>query len=99
MTPEHSVVVVQSSNFGSTLAVLLVVILLTGLAILYFMKHRKIKEEQMTFEQVQSIIYEEVRDVCELALVRKNLNRSSRLTLIKNCRSLTFIFQALRENF
>lgn len=72
MTPEHSVVVVQSSNFGSTLAALLVVIVLTCIAIFFFMKHRKIKEEQMTFEQVQSIIYEEVRDVCELALVRKN---------------------------
>ena len=72
MTPEHAVVVVPSSNFGSTLAVMLVVVALTCAVIYFFMKHRKLKEEQMAFEQVQSIIYEEVRDVCELALVRKN---------------------------
>ena len=73
MTPEHAVVVVpQSSNFGSTLAAMLVVIVLTCVAIYFFTKHRKLKEQQMTFEQVQSIIYEEVHDVCELALVRKN---------------------------
>ena len=72
MTPEHSVVVVQSSNFGSTLAILLVVVALTCAAIYFFVKHRKLKEQQMAFEQVQSIIYKEVRNVFELALVREN---------------------------
>ena len=51
---------------------MLVVVAATCAAIYFFMKHRKIKEEQMTFEQLQSIIYEEVQDVCELALVREN---------------------------
>ena len=64
----------MTQSFGSTLAVMLVVVAATCAAIYFFMKHRKIKEEQMTFEQLQSIVYEEVQDVCELALVRKNFS-------------------------
>ena len=85
MTPEQTIVVVPSaastSTFGSTLAALLVVIALTCVAIYFFGKHRKAKEQQriqeeqrMSFEQLQSIVYEEVQDVCELALVRKNFS-------------------------
>lgn len=83
MTPEHTVVVVPAaattSSFGSTLAAMLVVVALTCVAIFFFMKHRKAKEQQriqeeqrMSFEQLQSIIYEEIQDVCELTLVREN---------------------------
>lgn len=77
MTPEHAVVVVPAattSTFGSTLAVMLVVVAVTCAAIYFFAKHRKIKERQMSFEQLQSVIYEEVRDVCEIALVRQNFS-------------------------
>ena len=85
MTPEQTVVVVpaaaSTSTFGSTIAAMLVVVALTCVAIYFFMKHRKVKEQQriqeeqrMSFEQLQSIVYEEVQDVCELALVRKNFS-------------------------
>ena len=82
MTPEQTVVVVPSaattSNFGSTLAAMIVVVAVTLAAAYFFNKHRKAKEQQriqeeqrMSFEQLQSIIYEEIQDVCELALVRE----------------------------
>ena len=86
MTPEQTVVVVPSastSTFGSTFAALLVVVALTLAAAYFFNKHRKAKEQQriqeeqrMSFEQLQSIIYEEIQDVCEVALVRENFNSS-----------------------
>lgn len=75
MTPDTVVVVPSTtSTFGSTLAAMLVVVAVTCAAIFFFMKHRKLKKQQMTFEQLQSVIYEEVRDVCELALIRKNFS-------------------------
>ena len=54
--------------FGSTLAIMLVVVGLTGAAIYFFMQ-RKSKPD---FGQLQSVFYEEIKDVCEMALVRKN---------------------------
>lgn len=62
----------MTESFGSTLAVLLVFAAAICVAIYFFMKHRKLKENQMTYEQLQSIVYEEIKDVCELALVREN---------------------------
>lgn len=62
----------MTESFGSTLAILLVFAAVICTAIFFFMKHRKLKEQQMTYEQLQSIIYEEIQDVCELALVREN---------------------------
>lgn len=62
----------MGDSFGSTLAVLLVFAAVICVAIYFFVKHRKLKEDQMTYEQLQSIVYEEIKDVCELALVREN---------------------------
>ena len=53
---------------------MLVVVAVTCAAIYFFMKHRKVKQQQMSFEQLQSVIYEEIQDVCELALVRENFS-------------------------
>ncbi len=64
----------MAQSFGSTLAILLVFAAVICAAIYFFMKHRKLKEEQMTFEQLQSIVYEEIQDVCELALVREKFS-------------------------
>jgi len=60
------------ATFGATLAGCLVLIGTTGAAIYFFLKRQKNRSEQMNFEQLQSVIYEDIRDVCELALVREN---------------------------
>jgi len=60
------------ATFGATLAGCLVLIGTTGTAVYFFLKRRKTDSEQVNFEQLQSVIYEEIRDVCELALVREN---------------------------
>lgn len=66
--------------FGSTLAITLVLVGMTGATVYLFMQRKKTDLEsksaddsaRMTFLQAQRLIYEEVRDVCEMALVRKN---------------------------
>ena len=59
------------ATFGATMAGCLALVGVTGAAVYMFTQWRKSVSERMTFEQLQSIVYEEVRDVCELALVRK----------------------------
>ena len=57
--------------FGANLAGCLVLVGTTSAAIYFFLKRNS---KQSDFEQVQSIIYEEVKNVCELTLIRKNFN-------------------------
>lgn len=57
--------------FGATLAGCLVLVGTTSAAIYFFLKHNS---KQSDFERVQSIVYEEIKNVCELTLVRKNFN-------------------------
>ncbi|MBR3746871.1 MAG: DUF4230 domain-containing protein [Selenomonadaceae bacterium] len=63
---------VFGATFGVTLAGGLVLGAMTFAAGILFMKYRKLKDRQILFEQVKSIVREEIRDVCELALVREN---------------------------
>ena len=70
------------ATFGAMLAGCLVLIGTTGAAVYFFLKRRKTdsepqqnnsnSSEQMTFLQMQRLIYTELRDICEIALVRKN---------------------------
>ena len=60
------------ATFGATLAGCLALVGTTGAAVYFFLRRRKTDSEQMNFEQLQSVIYEDIRDVCELALVREN---------------------------
>lgn len=60
-------------NFGSTLAVCVVLIGTTGAAVWFFMKRKKDAESRaMTFQQMQTIVSEEIKNVRELVTVRKN---------------------------
>lgn len=59
------------ATFGATLAGCLVLVGTTSAAIYFFLKRNS---KQSDFKQVQSIIYEEVKNVCELTLIRKNFN-------------------------
>lgn len=59
------------ATFGAALAGCLVLVGTTSAAIYFFLKRNS---KQTDFGQLQSIVYEEVKDVCELTLVRKNFN-------------------------
>ncbi|MBQ7454540.1 MAG: hypothetical protein IJS69_05785, partial [Selenomonadaceae bacterium] len=56
------------ATFGATLAGCLVLVGTTGAAVYFFMRRQRNESEQ--FRQLQNIIYAEIRDVCEIALVR-----------------------------
>lgn len=61
------------ATFGATLAGCLVLIGVTGGAVYLFMKGKRDKEIQaMTYQQMQTIVSEEIRNVRELVTVRKN---------------------------
>lgn len=70
------------ASFGATLAGCLVLIGTTSAAVYFFMKRRKTdlepqqnnNSEQMTFLQMQRLIYAEIRDICEIALVKENFS-------------------------
>ena len=56
------------ASFGATLAGCLVLVGTTSAAIYFFLKR---DSKQADFGQLQRIVYEEIKDVCELTLVRK----------------------------
>ncbi|MBR4905097.1 MAG: DUF4230 domain-containing protein [Selenomonadaceae bacterium] len=63
----------MAQSFGSTLAICVVLIAMTGLAVYLFMRRKKDAESTaMTFQQMQTIVSEEIRNVRELVTVRKN---------------------------
>lgn len=62
------------ATFGATLAGCLVLVGTTGAAVYFFMRRQRNESEQ--FRQLQNIIYAEIRDVCEIALVRENFTSS-----------------------
>lgn len=59
------------ANFESTLAVMLVFAVMTAVAVYLFMKR---KQDIMTLKQAKIIIYADVQDICEVALVKKTFN-------------------------
>ena len=62
------------ANFGSTLAVMLVISLMAA-ALVYLLLQRKQDKNSsnntMNMQQIQTIVYDEICDICELALVKK----------------------------
>lgn len=56
------------ANFSSTLAVILVLVLMTTATTYLFLQRKK---GTMTLQQAQIIIYAEIQNICELALVKK----------------------------
>ncbi len=58
------------TSFGATLAGCLVLIETTRGDLFFSERDSK----QADFEQLQRIVYEEIKDVCELTIVRKNFN-------------------------
>ena len=61
------------ATFGATLAICLVLIVVTGVAVWMFMRKKKVEESKsMTFQQMQTIVCEEIKNVRELVTVRKN---------------------------
>ena len=60
---------IKIANFSSNLAVILVFFLMTSATVYLFLQRKK---GAMTLQQVQSIIYANIQDICELALVKKN---------------------------
>ena len=62
------------ATFGATLAGCFALIATTGAAVYFFTRRRRDDSER--FRQLQNIIYAEMQDVCELALVRENFTSS-----------------------
>lgn len=74
------------ATFGATLAGCLTLVAVTGAAVYFFMKHRKnavsesasvsrqkkTETERISFQQMQTILQEEIKNVRELVTVRKN---------------------------
>lgn len=61
----------MGASFGLTLAGCLILVGVTGAAVYFFMRGRH-SGEPMSFEQMQMILAEEVKNVRELVTVRKN---------------------------
>ena len=60
-------------NFGVTLAFCVVLIGMTGTAVYFHMKRKKKDEPKpLSFQQMQTIVSEEIKNVRELVTVRKN---------------------------
>lgn len=62
------------ANFGSTLAVMLILVIMTAIAVYLFLQHKKgnnAPANTMSLQQLQTIVYDEIQDICELALVKK----------------------------
>lgn len=64
----------MSTAFGATLAVCIVLVMVTGVAVYLFMHRKKAEEtpKPISFQQMQTIISEEIKNVHELVTVRKN---------------------------
>ena len=60
------------STSAATLVGCLFLVIATGAAVYFFMKKNRAEERANSFEQMQTIIFEEIKNVRELITVRKN---------------------------
>lgn len=57
--------------FGATMAGCLFLVGATGAAVYMFTQWRKSVAERKSFEEMRSVIYSEIRDICEVGLVKE----------------------------
>lgn len=62
------------ATFGATMAGCLFLVGTTGAAVYMFTQWRKSVSERKSFEEIRSVIYSEIRDICEVGLVRETFS-------------------------